>query len=227
MVAVHLLENPSDAQIESITQLLLRAHEGQLIVAMMSDSNRAIEEKWHRLGVRAGALEGKIWVVFDPDQSKERGDEDSSIVSVVVAFGPGVMPMGSEAQRALGLVDYLTSLSPENLQWRNQTYSPLVEKSIDESIGQQKPVDSWLPILVATDPEHQKRGYATALIRELQKTASADNTGVFLTTWNKDLESYYQYLGFEVASQIEIPSPLRNWIHRNMLWEDNSSLKAA
>lgn len=229
MIPTHILENPTDAQVEEMVQLLTRAHQGDIIVDMLSDSNLSIKKAWHRLGVRAGALEGKIWVVFEPPGS---GDIENSseilvaqptIVSLVVAFGPGVVVMGSEAQRALGLGKYLESLSEAGRKWQQEVFRPANAKLIAESVGEQKVIDSWVPIMVATDPKHQGRGYASALMRELQKTALDDDTDIFLFTISDKLEAYYEHLGFKAKAKAEIPSPLGNWTHRAMLWESGGT----
>jgi hypothetical protein len=64
---------------------------------MPTDSKRSVQEKWHRAGLRATALEGRIWVVFDDSDEhsgKQRDGVSASIVSLVAAFGPGTMIMG-------------------------------------------------------------------------------------------------------------------------------------
>ncbi|RXW13352.1 hypothetical protein EST38_g12502 [Candolleomyces aberdarensis] len=89
-----------------------RAQEGQISVDMMTDSKRSIRDMWNRSGIRAAALEGKIWVVYDPD------NDENEIISAVIAFGPGSTPMGSEAQRELGYYDYKNALSTETKNWQ-------------------------------------------------------------------------------------------------------------
>ncbi|KAF6752467.1 hypothetical protein DFP72DRAFT_904907 [Ephemerocybe angulata] len=217
MVSVHRLQDPSDAQIEELTQLLLIAHDGLIVPRMMSDSRKDIEEKWHRSGVRIGALEGRIWVVYDPSYTPGPNTVGAPIVAVVVAFGPGAMPMASEAQRALGR-DYFDCLSAEGKKWQNETFYPLMEKLVEESGGEEKVVDSWLTILLATDPVHQRKGYASALLREVKQAAVEDGSIVTLFTFSDELEAYYLSQGFTVEGKIDIPSPLGNWVHREMMW---------
>ncbi|KAF6756972.1 hypothetical protein DFP72DRAFT_264857 [Ephemerocybe angulata] len=194
-----------------------------IVPRMMSDSKKDVEEKWHHSGTLLGALEGRIWVIFDPSYSgpespaQLRGEMTGvPIVAVVIAFGPGGMPMTSEAQRALGR-EYIDSLSPETKSWQNETFYPLVGKMMEESGGQQKVVDSWLPILLATDPPHRRKGYASALLDEVKKTAIEDDTVVTLFTFSDELEAYYRSQGFTVEGKVDIPSPLGSWVHREMI----------
>jgi hypothetical protein len=69
------------------------------LVDMLTDSDISIQEGWHKLGVRATALEGRIWVVFEPpDTGKEAGSQEiggvePEIVSAIFGFGPGAMPL--------------------------------------------------------------------------------------------------------------------------------------
>jgi hypothetical protein len=63
---------------------------------MLTDSNQSVQEKWHRAGLRATALEGRIWVIFDDsdeNSGQQRNGKSPSIVSLVGAFGPGTMIM--------------------------------------------------------------------------------------------------------------------------------------
>ncbi|KAJ2912318.1 hypothetical protein MD484_g8101, partial [Candolleomyces efflorescens] len=138
MVSVRVLRDLSDAQLEDATQMLIRAFEGQTVTDMITDSKRSVHEKWNRAGLRATALEGRIWVVFDDshDDPGTRADAGSpTIVSLAAAFGPGTTAMGSEAQRALGFYEYLDSLTPETRKWMNETYDPLRKKCLEQSVG--------------------------------------------------------------------------------------------
>ena len=60
----------------------------EILVDMMTDAKQSIKEKWFGLGTRAAALEGRLWVIFEPSKGVD-------IVSAVAAFGPGVMPLGT------------------------------------------------------------------------------------------------------------------------------------
>ncbi|KAJ3519611.1 hypothetical protein NMY22_g13120 [Coprinellus aureogranulatus] len=229
MAVLELLQHPTDAQVEELVQLLTRAFEGQVDVDMQTDCKRSVQEAWHRLGVRAAALEGRIWVISVPStlgkplDRQTQGKDGLTIVSTVIAFGPGVMPMGSEAQRKLGLVEYRNSLSRETRQWLSDVFEPANAKMTKESIGTRKGcicphLDSWLPILVATEPSQQGRGYASMLMSELQRTASSDNTDVVLYASSEDTDSFYEKLGFETKGRATITSRLGVWEERVMLW---------
>ena len=66
------------------------------LVDMLTDSNISIQESWHRLGVRITALEGRIWVVFEPSKPGTDvgvGSKEPAIVSAIFGFGPGAMPL--------------------------------------------------------------------------------------------------------------------------------------
>ncbi|KAJ2911688.1 hypothetical protein MD484_g8723, partial [Candolleomyces efflorescens] len=231
MISVRVLRDLADDQLEDATQMLIRAFEGQTVTDMLTESKRSIQEKWNRAGLRATALEGRIWAVFDDshDHSGQQGDVgNQTIVSLAAAFGPGTTIMGSEAQRSLGLYDYLHSLTPETLKWMNETHDPLRKKCLEHDltgpliITPSKVVDSWLVAIVATDPAHRKRGYATAILEAIKQQAKEDETCVLLATWKDELELFYQGLGLAVpvGGRVTIPSPLGDWVHRVMVSED-------
>ncbi|KAJ3519613.1 hypothetical protein NMY22_g13118 [Coprinellus aureogranulatus] len=229
MVSVQRMEHATDAQVEELVQLLTRAYAGITLVEMQTGAQKSIQEAWHRLGVRIGALEGRIWVVFDPPEAKKSSrhgsptSEKPAIVSVLIAFGPGTMPLRTEAQRKLGQVEFEALLPDETKQWKKEVFQPLCFKMTTEGVGQDKALESWVPILLATDPEHRGRGYGALLVRELQRTANLDDTDIVMNTCSDESEAFFAKLGFQTKGKVEIPSPLGSWNHRVVIWEHESA----
>ncbi|KAJ3505770.1 hypothetical protein NMY22_g17463 [Coprinellus aureogranulatus] len=196
---------------------------------MQTDSKQSTQEAWHRLGVGIGALEGRIWAVFDPskaNKSSELGapiNEQPAIVSALVAFGPGAMPLRTEAQRKLGQAEFEALLPDETKQWKKEVFQPLCFKMTTEGIGQDRALESWVPILLATDPDHRGCGYGTMLVQELQKTANIDDADIVMNTCSDKSEAFFAKLGFQTKGKVEIPSPLGSWNHRVMIWEHQSA----
>ncbi|KAF8983077.1 hypothetical protein BDQ17DRAFT_1261733, partial [Cyathus striatus] len=116
-----------------------------------------LKHEFFRLAVRAGSLEGLILV------GKE--EEGEKIVAAAVCFGPGVEFMGSAEQRDLGYGKFLESLPESTKVWWNDTYGPLSQKLIEDTIGHKDALNAWVPILIATLPEYQHKGYGTAITK--------------------------------------------------------------
>ncbi|KAF8998413.1 hypothetical protein BDQ17DRAFT_1411096 [Cyathus striatus] len=165
------------------------------------------------LSVRAGALEGLILVL-------KEGERDERFVAAAVSFGPGVLFMSSEEQRALGYENFFESLSESTKTWWNETYGPLSTKLLEEAIGLKGALDAWVPVLIATIPEYQQKGYGTALVKHICRVAADDKTCVSLASTEDVTSVFYKDLGFKVEGRVDIPSPFGEFTCTLMSWKN-------
>ncbi|MHA2115908.1 MAG: GNAT family N-acetyltransferase [Candidatus Thorarchaeota archaeon] len=63
------------------------------------------------------------------------------------------------------------------------------------------PEPHWHLFPIAVDPKHQKKGFASALMRPMLDKIQSQGLPCFLETLNEDYVSLYEHYGFEVTSK--------------------------
>ncbi|KAL4258379.1 hypothetical protein AB1N83_008837 [Pleurotus pulmonarius] len=150
-----VLVRPADDQVESIVGVIRRAFKGDITLSSMTGRNVNLEALLLRSMVRAAALEGTIYVVTDVY---------NTILSVGVCFQPGTRMFSSEAQRALGWDEFFQKISEEARDWWTTQIFRKHREALNDHLGAHY-LDSWFANIIATDPEHQRKGYATSIVR--------------------------------------------------------------
>lgn len=70
---------------------------------------------------------------------------------------------------------------------------------------------------LATHPDHQRRGVASALVGEMLAHADGDGAGAYLETQRAENVPFYERHGFRVTAEIDVPgSPVHMW----QMWRD-------
>lgn len=201
--SVKVLEKPTDSQIEQAVQLLLRAFEGDVSLKTMTSGNDDLEPLLFRSMLKAGALEGTIYVV-----TAEDGADD--IYSIGVWFGPGQKMFSSQAQLAGGWNEFFAALTDEGRNWWMTIFHQNHEERLNALLGDQY-LNGWFANIIGTDPKHQRKGYASAIVRTVSERAKIDGTTVALATQNESNLKWYQSLGFKLLGESIITHPIGNW----------------
>jgi len=199
----------TDDQIEEAVALLMRAFEGDISVDSMTGGNDELRAPLFRSMVRAGALEGSFYIANDGSEK---------IFSIGIWFGPGKMMFGTEAQRKEGWDDLFTAFSPETQKWWMTVFHEKHDQSLNRLLGD-KYLNSWFSNIIATDPEHQRKGYATAITKVVFERAASENKPVALATHTEHNKAWYERMGFKTLGQVEIPSETGHWPDFFLLWE--------
>ncbi|KIJ51762.1 hypothetical protein M422DRAFT_65148 [Sphaerobolus stellatus SS14] len=209
------LIKPTEPEIEQLVQVLLRAFVGDILIQTMTDGVLARKRQLFRLSLRAAALEGAIFVV-------DAVGAPGHFTCVAVCFGPGTDFLGSEAQMALGGTEFFNEMSQKTSDWWKNYYGPKGRELRDKTLGEQGMTDSWWPILIATDPKYQRKGYGSVLVKAICESAKRDNTIAGLATTSEYNVRFYESLGFKNLGQRDISSSFGSWIGTIMSWEDKA-----
>ncbi|MHA2079140.1 MAG: GNAT family N-acetyltransferase [Candidatus Thorarchaeota archaeon] len=67
------------------------------------------------------------------------------------------------------------------------------------------PEPHWHLFPIAVDPKHQKKGFASALMRPMLDKIQSQGLPCFLETLNEDYVSLYEHYGFEVIFKETLP----------------------
>lgn len=77
----------------------------------------------------------------------------------------------------------------------------------------------WYLALIAVDPLHQGKGYASMLIRAKLREIDKQNIPCYLNAQNQDNVSLYEYFGFELVGKTKVPNS--NFYYHGMLRKKN------
>ncbi|KAF7357030.1 N-acetyltransferase domain-containing protein [Mycena venus] len=133
------------------------------------------------------------------------GPPRTYICAVAVWFGPGTDILETEEQRAVARWgEFVSKLTPEQKKWRSEYFIPRYYDAMASCIGEGTSIKSWHLDLLGTDPEHQRKGLSSALIRAVESKAKAEGTMMVLETTNDPNVAYYQKLGFVVRGAVSI-----------------------
>ncbi|CAA7269972.1 unnamed protein product [Cyclocybe aegerita] len=192
-----LLKNATDAQIEQAVELSMRAYEGDESVVSMIGGDETLRIHMFRAMIRAGAREGAFYAVTDT--------MSGIILSFSIWFAPGRRIFDTEAQRSLDWTDFVNALQPKVQEWWVNVLGPLHHEAMVKYVGPEYP-DSWYASIIATDPEYQRRGYASSLVSTVLQRGTKEGKPVLLATQTMGNAKWYQSLGFELKGKTTIPS---------------------
>ncbi|KAJ7272679.1 acyl-CoA N-acyltransferase [Mycena haematopus] len=197
-IVVRRLVNPSEDEIEQAAAVLNRAflNPPDPFFHSLTGGNRKLDICIHRAHVRAGVIDGEVWVA---------GYEPTDICAVAVWFGPGTDILATEEQRVTaGWDQFQSNLTPELKKWRLEYFLPRYHEWIASCIGEDTSMKSWHLDLLGTDPAHQRKGLSSALIRAVETKAVEDGIRIVLETTNDPNVAYYRKLGFVVRGTVTI-----------------------
>ncbi|KAI0067422.1 hypothetical protein BV25DRAFT_1819748 [Artomyces pyxidatus] len=186
-IVVRQLLEPTDAQLDAIVDLCVRAYDGDIMTKIFTGDDSTLSDPLWRSMIRAGIHSGVLYVASDG------ADE---IHSFGVWFGPGQTLYATPEQRALGFTDFLQQLSAEHRDWFLNDFSRKVRDFKLRALGENTERDSWYGNLIATDPNYQGRGLASAIIETICKRAAENRDVVALGTQTERNAVFYRNLGF-------------------------------
>jgi ribosomal protein S18 acetylase RimI-like enzyme len=95
--------------------------------------------------------------------------------------------------------------------------SSTINEIFDSLQNELAPFPHWYLTLLAVDPSHQGKGYASILLREKLREIDKQNLPCFLNTQNESNLSVYEHFGFELRGKIKVPKA--NFYYYGMLRE--------
>ncbi|MFX0004503.1 MAG: GNAT family N-acetyltransferase [Candidatus Hodarchaeota archaeon] len=74
------------------------------------------------------------------------------------------------------------------------------------------PTPHWYLFIIGVDPDFQGKGYAAQLIKPMLTRIDKEQIGCYLDTNNEENVDFYQYFGFNVLKEYQIPGTnVLNW----------------
>jgi len=181
-------------QIKQAIALALAAFEGDPAINNVVGGNEALRGPLFRAIVGAGAVEGSFFTA---------SDSSDNIVSIGIWFKPGKVMMDSEVQQKAGWIEFYNAISPEAQDWWMKEFYPRHDAALTACMGPDITKNSWFANLVATHPSHQRKGYGTAIVKEVCKLAAAEGVVAALGTQKERNVAWYEKLGFKLKGRIE------------------------
>ena len=87
-----------------------------------------------------------------------------------------------------------------------------LDKFMEEQHKKLVPYPHWYLALLAVDPQYQKQGYASKLLRPMLDKIDSDNMPCFLETDSEKNYLMYQHFGFEIIDEYVMPKAgIRLW----------------
>ncbi|THU78140.1 hypothetical protein K435DRAFT_769655 [Dendrothele bispora CBS 962.96] len=194
------IETPTNAQIDAIVAVCVRAYDQDIATKVFTGGDMSLSEDMWRSMVRAGFHSGAVYVASGSPDFTE-------ILSVGVWFGPGQVLYATEEQRALGFTEFFAKVAPEYQKWITQDFSPKVREFKIKVLGPTLERDSWYGNLMATDPKHQKKGLASAILKTICKRAKNEGKMVVLGTQTEENATFYRNFGFHEVGKMDEKTP--------------------
>ncbi|KAJ7284605.1 hypothetical protein C8J57DRAFT_697772 [Mycena rebaudengoi] len=194
-------ENITEVDIDEAVGVALRANFGELATTSMTGGDETLKGELFRAMIRAANIAGEIYLATDPSSNK--------IVAFTLWFPPGTSLFDSEEQRALGFDDFMNKISPETKAFWENANIPLVEEFLTGTIGPNGVRDSQYCNLLATDPEFQRRGIATMLLKTIYDKFNENETRPMLALCaaNHHNARFYESCGYKNRGEFFLDAP--------------------
>ncbi|KAG9221432.1 hypothetical protein CCMSSC00406_0008312 [Pleurotus cornucopiae] len=186
----------------------------------MTGGNTTFEAPLFRAVAHAGIADGAVYVI-----ESENGDPESTsgeMRSVLVCFGPGkTMSAEEESARASGWLSLFERMPAETKDWWAM-FRTKHSNAVNAYLGD-KYTDGWYIELLGTDPTHQHKGYAAALLEHIFAQADQEGKIVALTTHSMSNVKFYEKSGFKVVDSVAIEAPTGDWVQHLLVREQSAS----
>ncbi|KAJ7092350.1 hypothetical protein B0H15DRAFT_947911 [Mycena belliarum] len=141
--------------------------------------------------VVAGLLGGEVYIA-------ETNDAEKRIVGCAVWFPPGHSMYDTEAQQVHVLMPLMASFSEELQHWWHAVFLPKYDAFLGSVLGEGTKHNSWHLQTLAVDPQFQRKGAATLLIKEVVNKAQLSGAKLCLEVGTEVNIEIYKRLGFEL-----------------------------
>nr|GAT53483.1 predicted protein [Mycena chlorophos] len=197
MVFVRRLIAPTPEQLDQCAQLMLQSfrvasaqHQDNFGVSL-TGGDPSLDLPLHQARLGACVIDGELWVAgFSPEVT------DTEICAVAVWYPPGTSGLRTAEQREAGWSQVESKFSPELKKWHAEYFGPRVGAATTEAYGKDVQLNSWHLQLLATSPNHQRKGLAAALIEVIEVKAKAEDKPMCVATTNDPNVVFYKNRGF-------------------------------
>ncbi|KAA1472969.1 hypothetical protein DENSPDRAFT_214842 [Dentipellis sp. KUC8613] len=198
---VRQVANLTPAQVDECVSMCIRAYGDDKSLRALVGDDASLREPFFLLMVNACNADGLVYLAFSKSER---------IVGLGLWVAPGQDLFGTaEKRQATGFNDFWGRLSPEAQKWWNEDYTGGVTKFITEKLrttGKTKSESFWCSV-IATDPDFQRRGIATANCQALYERAIAASTQIALCATNERNIKTYVGMGLTLRGRTEMGVP--------------------
>ncbi|KAI0095203.1 hypothetical protein BDY19DRAFT_916754 [Irpex rosettiformis] len=161
----------------------------------------SLKEELFTAIIKATLLEGRIYVV-------ESGGE---IATMCLVFRKPASLFGSEAQKALGFTEVFEKLDPKTQHWWKNQYPAQMAEKEKTIISQEEWDKMWYFSMVATDPKHQNKGFASHLMNTFFDEVNKNGDIFGLSTGSEVNVPKYETMGFKERGRIVMKTPVNEF----------------
>ncbi|KZV66562.1 hypothetical protein PENSPDRAFT_755592 [Peniophora sp. CONT] len=115
---------------------------------------------------------------------------------------------------------------PAEGQKRREEFRKRIEEEVDTGLGESKG-DMWYVNVLATRPEAQGKGYASALMRHFADMA--DSTPIWLHSSDYANTGFYEYMGYRIRAETMLGENDESWkhdpVHMTLMVKDGTDAK--
>ncbi|EEB92643.1 hypothetical protein MPER_08816 [Moniliophthora perniciosa FA553] len=212
-ITVHRIENPTGKDIDHMTDVHVKAYDGDPMIQVMLGGNWSLSADLGRAMLRATLLEGHVYAVKD---------ENDKVVAFGSWFAPGVGLFSSPEQRALGFDEFFQKLDPETQYWFSHTYPEATEKYDEALFTDEERRRRWWCFNLVTSPENQGRGYATAIVNHGYRKAQDAGGFIGLATSRPVNVEKYLSMGLRERGTFKVLTPKGDLTNHVLIREDSA-----
>ncbi|KZV68236.1 hypothetical protein PENSPDRAFT_687413 [Peniophora sp. CONT] len=189
-IKVRKVENPTEHDIDNIAKVLAEGFADDIFSIAVCGGDKSKIYDFERATVAAVALVGELWVASYGEQN---------FASVAIWICPGRMFLDSDDQLEAGYNRLFGSFKPDLLEWWKTKFLPQYVEVCTKALGEDTKKENWNLQLIATLPDLQRRGLATALTKGVAEKAKANDKIITLEVEVESNLRFYQSLGWKVV----------------------------
>ncbi|THU95813.1 hypothetical protein K435DRAFT_723318 [Dendrothele bispora CBS 962.96] len=194
---VQRIESPSAEEIDQAVALFVSLMKDGVTTQCLVGGDLSLVDLMAR-SIRAGCLAGEYYNATTV--------EDGKMIGFCLWMPPGEDLFNTEEQRALGLTDFMSKLSPEGKEFYKGTYLKVFPSFVGECIGPTGKKDGWWLHMAMTAPEYQRQEVATSLINLVKEKASKHGDVLALAVSAEENVPVYSSMGFQNKGKTTVSS---------------------
>jgi len=193
-VTVRLLENPTGEEIRRTLDVLDEAFNKKYFLSALGDPSLPREILQVHIDTALIDKGGLVYVAETPEDG---------IVGSAIWFGPGHKFLATEAQKQAGWYQLMDKLQKPYRDWWDY-FLAIYDEYTSDVFGPGVKLAGYHLQLFGVHPNHQRKGYGTAMIQLVEAKAKAVGVCTCLETAGTSAVPVYRSLGFEVKDPIPV-----------------------
>ncbi|KAH8091357.1 hypothetical protein BXZ70DRAFT_1011170 [Cristinia sonorae] len=196
-IIIRRITNPTDEEVDSMIAVCVAAYHGDQFTECAVGGDWNLHSAMRRTAIGAQQVGGENWVALHGDKiiavagwfppGRALLDRKVSYLRVHDAFTyPSLLLGCSPEQAAAGWDAFVAKMPPALNQWWTKEFLPEFSQLSTESLGPGVKKDSWHLQTVATHPDYQRRGIATALLRHKEEMVASEGGAVIRSFINTE-----------------------------------------